>query len=110
MPYSDPHVWHSKYSSWPILQKFKDVNEYQNWYSYIRMGIRIIFEYSMVNNIKQIPTVKRKTRKLMTSLFIIQIAATRFSELSKVFFRIILKKTYLIIGSITQHVDISDSI
>ena len=29
----------------------KDVNEYLNRYSNIRMGIRIIFEYSMVNNI-----------------------------------------------------------
>ena len=24
----------------------KDGNEYQNWYSNIRLGIRIIFEYS----------------------------------------------------------------
>ena len=29
----------------------KDVNEYLNQYSNIRMGIRIIFEYSMVNDI-----------------------------------------------------------
>ena len=31
----------------------KDVNEYLNQYSNIRMGIRIIFEYSMVNDIKK---------------------------------------------------------
>ena len=29
----------------------KDVNEYLNRYLNIRMGIRIIFEYSMVNGI-----------------------------------------------------------
>ena len=29
----------------------KDVNEYLNRYSNIHIGIRIIFEYSMVNNI-----------------------------------------------------------
>ena len=29
----------------------KDVKEYLNGYSNIRMGIRIIFEYSMVNDI-----------------------------------------------------------
>ena len=45
----------------------KDVNEYLNQYSNIRMGIRIIFEYSMVNNII-FSTVIRKSRKLMTSL------------------------------------------
>ena len=67
--------------------KCKDVNEYLNQYSNIRMGIRIIFEYSMVND-KKI-SVTCKSRKLMTSLFIIQMAATRFSELSKVFFRVI---------------------
>ena len=66
----------------------KDVNEYLNQYSNIRMGIRIIFEYSMVNNII-FSTVTRLSRKLMTSTFINQMAATRFSELSKVFFRVI---------------------
>ena len=66
----------------------KDVNEYLNQYSNICMGIRIIFEYSMVNDII-LSIVIRKSRKLMTSLFIIQMAATRFSELSKVFFRVI---------------------
>ena len=66
---------------------FKDVNEYLNQYSNIRMGIRIIFEYSMVNDIF-FSIVTRKSRKLMTSLFIIQMAATRFSELSKVFFHV----------------------
>ena len=71
-----------------IWVKSKDVNEYLNQYSNIRMGIRIIFEYSMVNDII-FSTVTCKSRKLMTSLFIIQMAATRFSELSKVFFRVI---------------------
>ena len=68
-----------------VFKNSKDVNEYLNQYSNIRMGIRIIFEYSMVNYII-FSTVTLKSRKLMTSLFIIQMAATRFSELSKVFF------------------------
>ena len=38
----------------------KDVNEYLNRYSNIRMGIRIIFEYSMVNDVI-FPTVTRET-------------------------------------------------
>ena len=48
------------------------------------MGIRIIFEYSMVNDMI-FSTVTRKSRKVMTSLFIIQMVATRFSELIKYF-------------------------
>ena len=66
----------------------KDVNEYLNRYSNIRMGIQIIFEYSMVKDIIFFQ-VKCKLRKLMTSLSIIQMAATRCSELSKVFFRVL---------------------
>ena len=75
----------------PRSSFIKDVNEYLNQYSNIRMGIRIIYEYSTVNDII-LSTVTCKLRKLMTSLFIIQTAATRFSELSKVFFRVILRK------------------
>ena len=88
--------------------KIKDVNEYLNQYSNIRMGIRIIFEYSMVNDIF-FATVTRKSRKLMTSPFIIQMAATRFSELSKGF-SLLFEEKILEIGSITEIVDNSDSI
>ena len=80
-------VKHSQHDRHAMVQT-KDVNEYLNQYSNIRMGIRIIFEYSMVNDII-FSNVTRKSRKLITSLLIIQMAATRFSELSKVFFRVI---------------------
>ena len=40
----------------------KDVNEYLNLYSdIIRMDIRIIYEYSMINDIKKNPNATRKT-------------------------------------------------
>ena len=80
------HVHIVCFKIWLIRSKrdiiYKDVNEYLNRYSNIRMGIRIIFEYSMVNDIffsHHNTYVKRKSRKLMTSLFINQMAATRFS-------------------------------
>ena len=50
------------------------------------MGILILFEYSMVNDIKNSTEhVKRKSRKLMILLFFIPMVAKTFSELSKVF-------------------------
>ena len=63
---------------WFLTEMIKDVNKSLNQYLNICMGIRIIFEYSMVNNII-FSNVTRKSRKLMTSQFIIQM----------VFFRVI---------------------
>ena len=46
------------------LKKSKDVNEYLHRYSNIRMGIRIIFEYSMVNEVI-FSTITRTSKTLV---------------------------------------------
>ena len=58
----------------------KEVNKYLNRYSNIRMGIRIIFEYLMVNDII-FPTVTHKTQVAKTN----DIAIYYSNSLNKIF-------------------------